>query len=123
MIGNGFKRTLRIGHYRELAALGQLVLVAPEGEGLRDVCPRPGELHPQLVNRVRVLRRGLGREHLHQSEASMRSRDPRQPITAHPGRGVAAALQREDVAAVAQDHLASSQPLQDGLAKQLYSDI
>ena len=50
--------------YRELASLGQLVLVAPEGECLRDVRPRPGELHPQLVHRVRVLRRGLGREHL-----------------------------------------------------------
>ena len=53
----------------------------------------------------------------------MRSRDPHQPITAHPGRGVAAALQREDVAAVAQDHLARSQPLQDRLTGQLESDI
>ena len=39
--------------YRELAALGQTVLVAPEGEGLRDVGPGPAELDGQLLNRSR----------------------------------------------------------------------
>ena len=39
--------------YRELAALGQTVLVAPEGEGLRDVGPGPAELDCQLLNRSR----------------------------------------------------------------------
>ena len=86
---------VRIGHYRELASLGQLVLVAPEGEGLRHVCPRPGELHPQLVHGLGVLRRGLGGPHAR--------------------RGVAAPLQREDVAAVPEDDLARGQPRQQVL--------
>ena len=41
--------------YRVLAALGQTVLVAPEGEGLRDVGPGPAELDGQLLYRSRYV--------------------------------------------------------------------
>ena len=76
--------------YRELASLGQLVLVAPEGEGLGDVSAGPGKLYGKLLDCTRVLGSSLW--------------------CPDPSRGVASPLQGVNVTPVTDDDLPGSQP-------------